>query len=264
MNNQCIIYSCNSSDAKSKVAAEVIVLQEDSIWEWGDVTTKSIHKSKVVGANTSQSISVVGTKVNGRHTALHRMMLKKINLSSIPNQKRGRSGQSFYSAMLKQLGLIDPDYTEGGKSEEDSLGFLSFMEELSGAMNNLTWDSCFCHSITENCAELRMPLRVLVRQIQENGFGIYSHNLISPIACMKYSNMIIGVLEYKDKCKSSYFYALNQRSLQVEYRKEVGYCLLSNCSQTLYYYSSEAKTEHYLPDDLSAESLSWNKWQLLI
>ena len=261
MNNRSIMYSWNSCDVKTKVAAEVIVQREDSILEWMDVTTKSIPVSKFVGSNTFQSTNAIGMKGNETQTALQGMTVKKINLSSIPNRKRGRKGQSFYSAMLKQMSSIDPDYIEGVKSDEDSLGLLSFMEELSVMMINSRWDSCFHPSVTENCAELKMPLKVLAKQMKENGFGNYNHNMMCPIACMKYSNMIIGVHEYKDKCKSSYFYALNQQSLKVECRKEVGYCLLSNCSQVLYYYTSEAKTDYYLPQDLSSEMLSWNKWQ---
>ncbi len=262
--NRSISYSCNSCNIITTIPVHVIYQIGHNLWGWRRLSHIEKKTLKFVSQSWKESNynSLSNKRKHIPSQILGGRIAKMTKLSSIPLRKRAKKGQSFYKALSILLQAIDSNYQDEFENmNNDYFGLGLFLEEVSVCNSISDGQKLFAKSTIENCAELNAPLRVLAQWLLHEELSQYSHHFICPLICLKFSNLIFGVFEYVGKSKTTYFYAFDHKTLKVECKKYSGYCKLSDRPQTLYLYSNKDKSEYYLPEDLSEESLNMNRWK---
>ena len=181
----------------------------------------------------------------------------------LPNQTVTRN-QPFYLAMSSMLSRLDPSYLSQTCEEEgevdndsdrdtstlsrnDSLGIISFIEQLYSCTRALTG---FGRSVKENCSTFNLALPSVLAFLKNVHLNDLSHDVLCPIVSLRYK-LSFGVLEIgTNRKRSTHFYSFDPFKQQVEYKQYTEYTALVDHHEVLYLFSSSSQTGYYMPGTL--------------
>ena len=235
-----------------------IRLREDGIYEWIKIDTN--HSAALQPRHRgpdrySLSCSPVGGAIS-----------QKKCLTEVGRHFQSTWKKHCHDALFAILKKLDQRYSENllhKQHNDDSLGLRSFMDELESCHPSLKQFTGFDATVVEQCSELGMSIPMLTQMLNSGQWEQFGYKILCPIACLKFSNLIIGVLEFEHRKKSTYFYAYDPCSRSVVCRVCEGYCVLANRPQTLYLYTSAASKRYKFnaPEDNKEGQKKENCWR---
>ena len=181
-------------------------------------------------------------------------MVKTVtNLTLVaPNLTKSTNHKNFHDSISKLLKAMDENYMEDGRLEEDdSLGLKTFFNQLSSSRQLSKHFEGFHKDVVLQCATLGMSLRTVSTLLNDGDLSLMGHEFLSPIICLKYSNLTLGVIENIDRKKTTHFYAFNSLTNQVVCVKHRGICLLTSRPETLYLYTNRTTYSYWYPSAMS-------------
>lgn len=239
-----IIYRDVGFNVRPVIPTYTIIHREDHVYEWVDFKEPAPREwnqsTKTSSAANPGNYSPIGGRITGQ-----------VNLSSIPVRRRGKPGQSLHMAICKMLLEVDDSYIDNNEPINDPLCLIHFLKELSHSRKERKEFDGFHQSTVQNCPELNMPLKMLLHHIVTIKLDNLKHHILCPLICLKYQNLILGVLQYDEsKTKMTYFYGYNGRSENVECKSHQGYRQLTDRSQTVYLYAGPKASQYFMPQEI--------------
>ncbi len=252
-------YCQNGSEVVSLKQSLKISLNTQGLFQSFDIKPKTAEENENHQFNPK---SMPSSNFNRRElcVGMTGRILRNITLLSIPNRKRVKGSQGLYTSLRKILEKLDDDYLDKENNKEDPLQILSFLEELSvSTCNSFKLDGLHAN-VLENCRQLGYPIKVLLQFISTTGLENLDHQVLCPLMCLRYKNLVLCVFQYKLQQKKTYLYATNHQTEKVECHSYLGYSRFIDRQQTLYIYCSEKKSEPFLPQVISVNSKTHNHW----
>lgn len=246
--SRSIMYTAGGCNCIPLVNSIVIRLDSDKQYKWQDVKASvPVHTPINHEASELFSMSPIGGRLSS-----------EIRLNTLCNRRRTSSGHHFQSALSKLLIELDNRYEETSNrdtSNQDPFGLKPFLIELS--RSSLTQKQCFDFSVRSQCKELDLPLRIMAAHLDS---ATMTHNMLCPLICLKHHHLLIGVFDYTNKTKATYFYAMNPFSNTVEMKKFPKFVCLIDRNQTLYLYTSQNRSEYFVPEE-KVTNTSESRWK---
>ena len=260
---RCIQYQHSSLDVLPNNKKSLhIRLTKDGIYEWIEINTShsaALQPRHCEPDSYSFSCSPVGGPISQ----------KKCLNEAWKFRSTWRS--HCHAALVATLKNLDPRYSENlrhKQHQDDSLGLRSFMDELESCHPYLKKFTGFDATVVEQCSLLGMSIRMLTQMLNRGEWEKFGYKILCPIACLKFSNLTIGVVDLEPKKKSTYFYAYDPCLRRVVCRACEGYCVLGNRPQTLYLYTSAQRASAHkkqykcnAPEDNIGEQKKENGWR---
>ena len=237
-----ITYTFNKVDIVPKVDCTIICLHPDNEYSTGRLS----HRVQLMVEPPLQHSMTAGHI--GGFSIFSGSRKRGKNSSKIIPMSRRQEHSSFALCMhslLENLRLIPKNNFD---AESDSLGIISFIEELrvSQRIHQFTG---FDRSTLRHCPSMNHPLLELEQEIKSSGRYLNCHRTLCPIICLKYK-LSFGVLENgTDRKRKTYFYGYDLLSEKVVCEVVDGeYCYLEERGAIYFFTSTSSnRTSYYDP-----------------